>query len=826
MKRFTMTSITLCLAALLVGACVPLPAATGPVKTAGEWQTYTDAAVGYSIQYPPTWTGEALPDQGDGTLHGSAFTGPEGGVEVYWGAGFGGGCPQGTEPVQLAQVEVQTCHIIAPDGTETWEQMYYQVEGGKSFAVRAYTSNAEPASHDLVLQVLATLTFMQPAGGGWQTYTEAEAGYTIQTPQNWESSPLPDQNDGAIHARSFIGPEGGVQVYWGVGFGGACPEGTVPVQLAQGEAQACHSIAPDGTETWEQMGYQVEGGNAFSVRAYTTNADPASHDLILQVLGTLTFLPPAQPKTAGLAPADTTGLRNPASQNCLDQGGTLIIEERGDGGQLGVCAFENNLQCEEWALMRGECPVGGVKVTGYATLAGRYCAITGGEYAVTANSGQADEQGTCTLPGGVQCGATEFFNGTCDASTGKMPNTSGLILTPPAAEVCNGMAQALSEALARASTKHMLIEVTQAAEPVPITDMSTGAEGTACRAQAAGTGEDFASPDAVMNQISAVLTGGGWQEDKQAMAAGGPTGEGWGFHSGDLAAMAVAMWLPDPAANCPTDQPIPECKLTPSQQLYTITLDTAQSVKQAPVVLGVQPAPAPKGNPAATNCINVGGTPKNETRPDGGQYGVCYFGDNYVCEQWALMHGECPVGGVKVTGYNTPAARYCAITGGEYTLIGTTNTEQEAGICTLPSGKVCDADEYYNGACSSSSPEPAPPTAVPPIGKPNPASQYCTSVGGTLKIEQRDDVGQIGVCYFGDNKQCEEWALENGYCPVGGVKVTGYNTPAARFCAITGGSYTSTGMTPDGQEDGNCVLPNGEVCGVWQYYNGYCGTTF
>ena len=241
-----------------------------------------------------------------------------------------------------------------------------------------------------------------------------------------------------------------------------------------------------------------------------------------------------------------------------------------------------------------------------------------------------------------------------------------------------------------------------------MTDTSTGAEGMACRAQAAGTGEDFASPDAIMKEISAVLTGGGWQEDKQSMGAGGPTGEGWGFRSGDLVAMALAGWLPDPAANCPKDQPIPECNLTPSQQLYTITLDTAQTVKQAPVVQGVQPAPAPKSNPAATNCINVGGTPKTETRPDGGQYGVCYFGDNYVCEQWALMHGECPVGGVKVTGYNTPAARYCAITGGQYVPIGTTNTGQEAGNCTLPSGKVCDADEYYNGACSDSSPEPAP----------------------------------------------------------------------------------------------------------------------
>ena len=260
--------------------------------------------------------------------------------------------------------------------------------------------------------------------------------------------------------------------------------------------------------------------------------------------------------------------------------------------------------------------------------------------------------------------------------------------------------------------------------------------------------------------------------------------------------------------------------------LATLAFEAPAAVAAPAVVQGVAPAPAPKSNPAATNCINVGGTPKTETRPDGGQYGVCYFGDNYVCEQWALMHGECPVGGVKMTGYNTPGARYCAITGGTYTPVGMTNTGQEAGNCTLPGGKVCDAGDYFNGMCTSSDPQPAPPTAIPPIGMPNPASGYCTSVGGTLKIEQRSDVGQMGVCYFPDNRQCEEWALEQGYCPVGGVKVTGYNTEAARYCAITGGKYTPTGVTPDGYEDGTCRLPGGEVCGAWQYYNGYCGTTY
>jgi len=106
-------------------------------------------------------------------------------------------------------------------------------------------------------------------------------------------------------------------------------------------------------------------------------------------------------------------LANPASQNCTARGGTLRIERRSDGGQYGVCVFADNHQCEEWAMFRGECPVGGLRVTGYITPAARYCAITGGRYAVVTNSGAADEQGACGLPGGKVCSADAYYAGTC-----------------------------------------------------------------------------------------------------------------------------------------------------------------------------------------------------------------------------------------------------------------------------------------------------------------------------------------------------------------------------------------------------------------------------
>lgn len=104
---------------------------------------------------------------------------------------------------------------------------------------------------------------------------------------------------------------------------------------------------------------------------------------------------------------------NPASAHCAEVGGRLVIEQRPDGGEFGVCHFEDNRQCEEWALLRGECPVGGRRITGYATQAGRYCAITGGQYTDVTGNDASDERGNCLRPDGRKCEAEAFWRGTC-----------------------------------------------------------------------------------------------------------------------------------------------------------------------------------------------------------------------------------------------------------------------------------------------------------------------------------------------------------------------------------------------------------------------------
>jgi putative hemolysin len=110
-------------------------------------------------------------------------------------------------------------------------------------------------------------------------------------------------------------------------------------------------------------------------------------------------------------------LANPASQHCVAQGGQMRIETDGRGGQFGVCLFADNRQCEEWALLRGECPAGGLRLTGYVTPAARYCALRGGQYQVLSGSNTPAEQGACRFAEGKACAAGAFYNGLCTPGT-------------------------------------------------------------------------------------------------------------------------------------------------------------------------------------------------------------------------------------------------------------------------------------------------------------------------------------------------------------------------------------------------------------------------
>ncbi len=97
-------------------------------------------------------------------------------------------------------------------------------------------------------------------------------------------------------------------------------------------------------------------------------------------------------------------------------------------------------------------------------------------------------------------------------------------------------------------------------------------------------------------------------------------------------------------------------------------------------------------NPASVNCEQKGGQLKMATRPDGGQYGLCYFDDNRACEEWAMLRGDCPVGGRKTTGFDTDAQKFCAWSGGDTFAVAN-------AICTFKDGSTCSDDAFYAGTC-------------------------------------------------------------------------------------------------------------------------------
>lgn len=126
-----------------------------------------------------------------------------------------------------------------------------------------------------------------------------------------------------------------------------------------------------------------------------------------------------QPVTA-TASRDTTNMANPASAYCEEQGFKLEIRTAQDGSQYGVCMFEDNTECEEWAYYRGECKPGDMDVAppptttpaGITNPASTYCVEQGGTSELrTAEEGS--QSGVCVFPDGSECDEWAFFRGEC-----------------------------------------------------------------------------------------------------------------------------------------------------------------------------------------------------------------------------------------------------------------------------------------------------------------------------------------------------------------------------------------------------------------------------
>lgn len=226
---------------------------------------------------------------------------------------------------------------------------------------------------------------------------------------------------------------------------------------------------------------------------------------------------PTEPPTAPtpIPPTAASGMPNPASAFCEEQGGRVEIRAAGEGGEVGYCVFPDGSECEEWAFFRGECAPGS-----------RY--------------------------------------------------------QPLSSAVCSDLADAVAQTL------NVGVTTAQA----PFEDYVNRQMGTGCRVTATGTGLDFENVVVVFEALATMLQARGWQEDIQ-YAGGGPTGILAGYRQANALCLSLVGWEPSEDADCPSDQPIDACQLSPEQKLYRITLNCAQDTSTEDPQ-ATQPDPEPK----------------------------------------------------------------------------------------------------------------------------------------------------------------------------------------------------------------------------------------
>jgi hypothetical protein len=150
----------------------------------------------------------------------------------------------------------------------------------------SFAGNTQPPSPSTA--VSSTQAPSSDIEASWNTYTNAEVGFSIQYPVDWQEQDLPDENEGQRHHIALQGPEGGIELIWGTGLGGACPEGYQPMTIAQGTWPACHAQRDDGTELWS-LAAQPVGDTNFTGFVFTNDTTAKSREVVLQVISTLSF---------------------------------------------------------------------------------------------------------------------------------------------------------------------------------------------------------------------------------------------------------------------------------------------------------------------------------------------------------------------------------------------------------------------------------------------------------------------------------------------------------------------------------------------------------
>ncbi len=139
----------------------------------------------------------------------------------------------------------------------------------------------------------------------WGSLAVAEAGFSIRFPPTWQATVAEVDAGAGQQGMDLAGPEGRIELRWGTGFGGACGE-RIALTVADGLLPACHLVAADGTQRWEQIDRPLKT-TTFSARGETADASAESAEVIRRIFATLAFDPAALATPPAPAPAAAAG---------------------------------------------------------------------------------------------------------------------------------------------------------------------------------------------------------------------------------------------------------------------------------------------------------------------------------------------------------------------------------------------------------------------------------------------------------------------------------------------------------------------------------------
>ncbi len=134
---------------------------------------------------------------------------------------------------------------------------------------------------------------------------------------------------------------------------------------------------------------------------------------------------------------------------------------------------------------------------------------------------------------------------------------------PVTAQVCQMLQEMANQALS--------ISFSMEAN-TPFDEFVTGETGLGCTLTFKGSGANLPEEGAIYTNLRNGFPG---FSELPAYQASGPSGEAFALKRDSAVLLILVGWLPDPAANCPADQPSSACDLQPEQKLYTITIQAA-----------------------------------------------------------------------------------------------------------------------------------------------------------------------------------------------------------------------------------------------------------